>query len=154
VTPPRTDRGSEAMHSFTRLYLVLPLFVLIVFFQRGTAQTPPEEMVSTSTGVYTSEQATRGEETYMSICVTCHPAGTYTTPLFRNTWNGRPLADLFALVSDTMPKHEPASLTPKAYAQVVAYLLQINEAPAGKVELAADADALKKIRIEMPVDKK
>ena len=49
-----------------------------------------------------------------------------------------------------MPKQEPASLTPQEYAQLVAYLLKINEAPPGKDELPADADALKKIKIEMP----
>jgi hypothetical protein len=35
---------------------------------------------------------------------------------------------------------------PKEYAQVVAYLLKINEAPAGKEELPPDAEALKKIK--------
>jgi hypothetical protein len=48
-----------------------------------------------------------------------------------------------------MPKNDPASLTPGEYAQVVAYLLKINDVPAGESELPADSDALKKIRIEM-----
>ena len=44
----------------------------------------------------------------------------------------------------------PASLTPAEYAQVVAYLLKINDVPAGEHELPPDSEALKKIRIEMP----
>jgi mono/diheme cytochrome c family protein len=132
--------------------VIVAAAVALSISPRGIAQAP--DVVGTSTGVYTAAQATRGEETYMNICVACHPAGTYTTPAFREKWNAQLLSELFALVSDTMPKQEPASLTLKEYADVVAYLLKINEAPAGKDELPADAAALKKIRIEMPVDKK
>jgi hypothetical protein len=35
---------------------------------------------------------------------------------------------------------------------VVAYLLKINGVPAGETDLPADAEAMKKIRIEMPGD--
>ena len=143
----------------TRLILAYTLLLLAALAQRGTAQTASVQangdVVSTAAGVYTVAQAVRGEETYMNVCVACHPAGTYTTPAFRTNWHGRPLSDLFTHVSETMPKQEPASLSAKEYAQVVAYLLKINDAPAGKTELASDIDALKKIRIEMPVpDKK
>lgn len=138
------------MRLSTRLFLFSTAVLVAVIGQRGTMQTPPEDTVSTSTGVYTAEQAKRGEETYMSICVGCHPAGTYTTLAFKNSWNGRPLADLFTLVSETMPKQEPASLTKKEYAQAVAYLLKINDVPAGKTELPEDVAALKKITIEIP----
>lgn len=116
----------------------------------GTAQEPAAEKTSTAAGVYTAEQASKGEETYMSNCVGCHPAGTYTTPAFKNHWNGRQLSELFALVSETMPKQEPASLTPKEYAQALAYLLKINDVPTGKTELPTDLEALKKIKIEIP----
>jgi cytochrome c5 len=143
------------MHSIKRWFLVSSFIFVVAFMQRGTAETPAQEIVSTSTGVYTAAQAVRGEETYMNICVSCHPAGTYTTPAFRTAWHGRPLSDLFTQVSETMPKQEPASLSEKEYAQVIAYLLKINDAPAGKTELPAEIDVLKKIRIEMPVpDKK
>ena len=87
----------------------------------------------------------------MSICVSCHPRGTYATPAFRTTWTGRPLSDLFDLVREKMPKNDPASLTPEEYAQVVAYILKINDAPAGEHELLPDSEALKKIRIELRV---
>jgi len=104
---------------------------------------------TTTAGVYTAAQATRGEETYMGICVACHPRGTYSTAAFRTSWSGRQLSELFDQVKDKMPKNDPASLTPAEYAQVVAYLLKINDVPAGESELPPDSDALKKIRIEM-----
>ena len=143
----------------TRLIVASTLVLLAALVQRGTAQSAPipanGDGVSTDAGVYTAAQAVRGEETYMNICVACHPAGTYTTAAFRAHWHGRPLSDMFTHVSETMPKQEPASLSTKEYAQVLAYLLKINDAPAGKTELPSDIEALKKIRIEMPApDKK
>ena len=86
----------------------------------------------------------------MAICVACHPRGTYSTAAFKTAWTGRPLSELFDLVREKMPKNDPASLTPAEYAQVVAYLLKINDVPAGEHELPPDSEALKKIRIEMP----
>jgi mono/diheme cytochrome c family protein len=105
---------------------------------------------STMGGVYTAPQAIRGEETYMGVCVACHPAGTYKTAAFKAAWKGRPLSDLYDEVREKMPKNDPASLTPAEGAQVVAYLLKINGVPAGEIELPGDREALKKIRIEMP----
>ena len=102
------------------------------------------------TGVYSAAQATRGEETYMAICVACHPRGTYTTTAFKTAWTGRPLSELFDLVKEKMPKSDPGSLTPAEYAQAIAYLLKINDVPAGEHELPPDGEALKKIRIEWP----
>ena len=119
----------------------------------AAAQKPPAKVVTTSSGVYTSGQASRGEQTYMSICVSCHPPGTYTAPAFREKWNGAPLSELFGLIRHTMPKQEPASLTPEEYADVVAYLLKINGAPTGKQELPPDDKVMKKIRINMPQSK-
>ena len=113
-------------------------------------QAPAAKVVSTSSGVYTSGQASRGEQTYMSICVSCQPKGSYTAPAFRDKWNGALLSDLYGFISTSMPKMEPGSLEPEEYAQVLAYLLKINGAPTGKGELPADAKALRRIRISFP----
>jgi mono/diheme cytochrome c family protein len=131
------------------------LFVVgLGFSSIGAVQkAPPPKVASTSSGVYTAGQASRGEQTYMSICVACHPAGTYTAPVFRDKWNGVPVADLVGLIRETMPKTDPGSLAPEEYVDVVAYMLKINGAPAGKSELPVDDKALKKIRISMPRSK-
>ena len=86
----------------------------------------------------------------MSICVGCHPAGTYSSEAFKATWSGKSVGDLFDLISETMPKNEPASLSPQEYAQVVAYILKLNGVPAGKTDIPTDSERLKQIRIEMP----
>ena len=133
----------------TRMLTAIGL-IFLGALTNAVAQAPAAKRVTTSSGVYTTQQAAEGEQTYMNICVACHPPGTYTAPAFRDKWNGAPLSDLFGLISHTMPKQEPASLEPQEYAAVVAYMLKINGAPSGKKPLPADANALKRIQISMP----
>jgi hypothetical protein len=47
-----------------------------------------------------------------------------------------------------MPKNDPGSLAPEDVADVMAYLLKMNQMPVGSAELPPDADSLKKFRIE------
>jgi S-disulfanyl-L-cysteine oxidoreductase SoxD len=134
--------------------VISSLLMLCLVVTRGAAQKPPPpKVVSTAAGVFTSAQATRGEQTYMSICVSCHPKGTYTAPAFRQKWNGSALSELYGFVSTSMPKMEPGSLEPEEYAQVIAYLLKINGSPAGKSELSTDVKALRRIRISFRTTK-
>jgi mono/diheme cytochrome c family protein len=116
---------------------------------RGAGQnagTP--DGITTQTGVYTAEQAAAGERVYSTTCVACHTSDSYTNPAFLAKWDGRPLSELFGLISETMPEDIPASLTPKEYTDVLAYLLKINRMPDGKRELPADAEKLKAIRFQ------
>jgi len=138
-----------------RSSLVLSVVGLIAAGVAASAgpQAPPAKVVTTSTGVNTTGQASRGEQTYMNICVACHPPGTYTAAAFRAKWNGAPLSQLFGLVSTTMPKEQPGTLEPDEYAEVIAYLLKINGAPPGKTPLPTDIAPMKKIRIVMPADR-
>jgi S-disulfanyl-L-cysteine oxidoreductase SoxD len=130
--------------------VLLSIAAMSVRAAHQTGAVISDGMQSTMGGVYTAPQAIRGEETYMGVCVACHPAGTYKTAAFKAAWKGRPLSDLYDEVREKMPKNDPASLTPAEGAQVVAYLLKINGVPAGEIELPGDREALKKIRIEMP----
>jgi hypothetical protein len=148
---------SERCYGFTRVRALFFAFIAmaaVVFVHADQSGTPvaAQDMQSTMSGVYTAPQAARGEETYMGVCVACHPAGTYKAAGFRGNWKGRPLSDLFDQVREKMPKNDPASLSQQEYIQLVAYLLKINDVPAGETELPADNDVLRKIRIEMPGD--
>ena len=111
---------------------------------------PSLRSVTTASGVYTAAQATRGEQTYMNVCVSCHPVGTYAAQAFRDKWNGAPLSKLFDFVAESMPKSEPGSLDTQDYVHVIAYILKINGAPPGKTPLPADSAALEKIRLYLP----
>ena len=102
---------------------------------------------STQSGVYTTEQAARGQDTYATLCTGCHTAATHTGAAFQH-WDGHSVLDLFGYVSTKMPKNEPGSLEPEQYADLVAYLLKLNQMPVGPTELPTDTTVLGRILIQ------
>ena len=124
----------------------------------GVAQqmTPPSR--STRDGVYTTEQAKRGEDQYQLNCSSCHGAeltgGDTGSPLlgsdFVSNWAGRTIADLFEYTRNQMPKDSPGRLSRQQYADVLTYILSANKYPAGESELKSDADSLQETRFETP----
>jgi len=128
--------------------------------------TQAQSPASVWDAVYSTNQSRRGEALYKRDCAPCHGEsleGNAQTdrgqrlermlpPLsgdvFKGTWNGRPLSDLFDKIRKTMPRDEQGRLTPKDTAEILAYLLKFNEFPAGKTDLPADASALTEIQFE------
>ena len=130
--------------------------LIVVAAVSGAARAPQDKpapprasALTTASGVYTAQQAMRGEQTYSSTCISCHPPGWYSLPAFKDKWNGLPLSKLFDVVTETMPKNEPGSLTDKEYVDAIAFILRANRMPAGKTELPADPAALRRIKIEI-----
>src|SRR6185503_17372297 len=101
----------------------------------------PAPMRSTLAGVFTAEQATRGEGIYASMCRSCHSGQTHSVA-FKTNWSGRPLWKLYDFVHDKMPRDDPGSLRQEEYVAVVAYLLRLNGMPSGAAELRSEAAAL------------
>ncbi|HSP67319.1 MAG TPA: cytochrome c [Bryobacteraceae bacterium] len=107
-------------------------------------------------GVYTSEQAQRGEALYTRQCARCHGAqltgGEAAPPLaggdFLANWNGLTVGDLFERVRISMPADRPGQLTRVQNADILAHILRANQFPAGQSELEQQAEVLKQIRIE------
>ena len=104
-------------------------------------------------GVYTAEQATRGQVVYRARCASCHGnnlEGRTGPPLagtdFLANWDTQPLLELADKIRKTMPKDETDRLTPKESADVLAYVLQIGKYPVGRAELAMDDAALKAVK--------
>lgn len=107
-------------------------------------------------GVYTSEQAQRGEALYTRQCARCHGAqltgGEAAPPLaggeFLANWNGLTVGDLFERVRVSMPADRPGQLTRDQNADILAHILRANQFPPGKSELVQQTEVLKQIRIE------
>jgi len=115
----------------------------------AAAQKPSVPLVKSSLvdGVFTDEQAERGREAYAEACTYCHRddlSGNEdgAPPLrgsgFLGRWTDRPLSELSFVIRETMPQDDPRSLTANQCADIVAFLLKRNGAPAGKVELPPD----------------
>ena len=107
-------------------------------------------------GVYTEEQAKRGETVYGKECASCHSdtlmggggASALTGGTFLSNWNGLSVGDLFERIRKTMPQGSPGKLTKQQGADVLAYILSFNKFPAGKTELQRQVEFLKEIRFE------
>ena len=120
------------------------------------AQAPEAESRSVWDGVYTEDQAKRGEAIYRKECAACHGAmltgGESAPPLtggpFLANWNGLTMGDLFDRIRKTMPQTNPGRLTRQQDADILAFMLSVNKFPAGKTELYRQSEMLKEIRFE------
>jgi cytochrome c5 len=138
-----------------RFLALLGTTVCCMFFPRrdaaaqATKPVPcPRDTLTTNSGVYTTQQAVRGRDVYAGFCKSCHTPESHTGPLFHAVWDKRFMSELFSFVRDRMPKNEPGSLSDQEYADVIAYLLRMNQMPVGARELPSDTVALRTIRIE------
>lgn len=122
-------------------------------------------------GVYTAEQAKRGRGQYEKRCVLCHldrGQGLEATPeiagqsleregdpeappiageAFQKKWGGRNAWDLFSTITSTMPVGAPRSLAPQEYADVLAYIFELNKFPGGQQELTSARNRLEPIAL-------
>ncbi len=122
--------------------------LLTMYAHPATAQSGSNrEQQSTLDGVYTVEQARRGEKVAKDVCSACHLRDWFTEILIQS-WAGAPLSMLYELMATTMPQDSPGGLTPQQYADVLAYIFELNELPAGQEELSVDREALRAILIE------
>jgi mono/diheme cytochrome c family protein len=121
-----------------RRYLIV-LLVSSWGLAAGLAQAPP----SVLDGVYTAAQAARGETAYLTHCIKCHEGLEADGPelagrAFIDRWREDRLESLFAFIRTTMPGDKPGSLDDRDYADIIAYVLQVNGLPDGGRELSPD----------------
>lgn len=102
-------------------------------------------------GVYTAEQAARGEKAYMRSCGGCHRDDAsggddseppLRGPNFAHNWDGGSVAELYDFIATNMPRTRPGSLPLEECVDIVAFLLKVNEMPAGPRELTTDIKTL------------
>lgn len=107
-------------------------------------------------GVYSAEQARRGQARYGELCASCHGdtlgGGESAPPLaggeFLSNWNGLTVGDLFDRTRSTMPQNKPGSLSRETGAEVLAFILSANQFPPGKADLPQQSEVLREIKIE------
>lgn len=119
-----------------------------------TSSTEPAQSVWD--GIYTEEQAARGNALYSQTCAACHAAdlsGGETAPAlagpdFKSNWSGLTVNDLFERIKASMPADNAGSLSRQQTADILAFVFSINRFPAGKSELVREAEILKSIKFE------
>ena len=119
-----------------RAALLTLLAALVVVGMVSVRQT-----AAGSEGMYTAEQAGRGQNVYVSKCSECHDGGIMGPELwgrdFMSAWDGKNVRSLFDAVKGTMPADTPGSLSEGDALDVVAYILRENGQPAGGSPLVA-----------------
>ena len=134
--------------------LSLGAFLVSVSYVAVSAQAKR----SVNEGVYTSDQAKRGEALYKENCSACHgdnlegsgPMPPLAGKDFLANWTGKTVGDLFEKTSTTMPATAPGSLTPEQAADIISFMLSKDMFPAGSAALEAKMEPLKQISIDNP----
>ena len=110
----------------------------------GAAQS--DTLASTRDGIYTEAQSRRGKVVFDGVCAECH-APVYFSQIFPS-WVGTPVSMLFDAIRTSMPEDRPGALSPQQYADVLAYILELNALPPGPRELPPESRQLARILIE------
>ena len=129
--------------------ILVPVFVIFVAAAAVTAQSGR----TVWDGVYTAEQATRGDKLYAERCAHCHGPSlsggegpALVGPLFAGTWEGVMLNELHDRIRQTMPLDNPGVLSRQDTSDIIAYMLKSGTMPAGTTALGTDAAALMQIK--------
>jgi len=128
-------------------------FTFVLLLPIALLALPQDTQRTVWDGVYTGEQAQRGEKVYVEACSNCHGRtleGADMTPAltgggFMSNWDGLTVGDLFDRIRISMPADRPGSLSRQEDVDVIAYILRFNQFPAGKEELPREVLALKQI---------
>jgi mono/diheme cytochrome c family protein len=135
--------------------IAIPAVTLILILANrlaaGQLQTGTSQVAGAPDGrsvwdsVYTTAQADSGKAIYEISCSSCHGSDLngVTAQSLRGDavirdWGADSLGRLYHRMKTLMPRNAPASLSDEQYLNLVAYLLQVNEFPAGTEPLAAD----------------
>ena len=111
------------------------------------AEFPP----SVWDGIYTEQQARRGELAYLQHCASCHGQkldGTDNGPSlaggdFLADWDLTAVGDIVDEMQISMPRNRPGLLSEETNAAILAYILKVNNFPSGNKELPSGADPVR-----------
>ena len=105
-------------------------------------------------GIYTVEQAQRGQVLFTTRCGHCHAEdlGGGEGPAllgdgFRRNWFERTVQSLFTHIQTAMPSDEPGSLSGDEVAALIGFVLSANGMPAGSDLLESEPNLLASILI-------
>jgi len=125
-----------------KLAYICCLIGLIFGASRSINALQPNTTRTIRDGVFTTAQASLGQELFEANCARCHGEdllGANARPLagdaFIRDWGGLTLDQFYERVSN-MPPGAPSSLADTDYLNIITYVLQVNEFPSGVEALA------------------
>ena len=121
-------------------------------WSRGSSDPRSDQEQTVKAGIYSKEQAERGKAVYDKICVACHTfkpsEKSKDNPdlggdAFLTKWDQKTVHELATVIYTTMPNDGSAVITEEQTADVIAFILQQNNFPAGSAAFKWDASARK-----------
>ena len=120
----------------------------------GAREASAQQARSVWDGIYTEQQAQRGEPIYVRECAVCHAVdltGGEATPALRGgeflwRWNGLSMGDLFERIRVSMPQDDPRRVSRRDKADILAFLLLENDFPLGERQLGYRSEMLRQIK--------
>lgn len=142
----------------------LPSIVVVVCMYAGCGAPNPKEnstfteRLNANAGIYLDIQADSVSTLYSTGCAGCHGqkgqgsegGSSLVGTLFQSRWQEKSIGDLFEITKQTMPKNNPASYDDQTYAALVAFMLRLNNFPAGEKSLPSEKKELDLIRYGPP----
>ena len=126
---------------------ILAISAVALLTTTTVARAQGSDVKPASAGVYTENQAVRGDSVFQRTCLSCHTPSFHSDEQFKMNWIGRTVFDLFKLLKTTMPEDNIGGLSDDDYTRVIAYILKLNGFPAGADSLSSDSLAQRRIRI-------
>ena len=135
---------------------LIALATLGAFLPASWAEQTDRPSRSVWDGVYTEEQAKRGDALCSMECASCHgatltggeEAPALAGPAFLANWQSLTVGDLFERVRISMPPNKTGRLSRQQIVDILSCLLKANSFPNGKTELDTKTELLNQIRIE------
>jgi S-disulfanyl-L-cysteine oxidoreductase SoxD len=148
----KTLRARSGITVFLSAMVMAGMFAAV----HESAQAAQEGAKTVSDGVYSADQAKRGQAAYNQACSNCHQmdlSGSDQAPSlaggdFLDRWDAQSVFDLVERVRTTMPADSVGSLNTQSATDIVTYLLQANNFPAGQEELKPDRGGLRTVMIK------
>ena len=129
-----------------------------VFAAALTTTVGAQAARSANEGVFTADQATKGDAVYKEQCAACHgdnlegagPMPPLTGTDFLANWKDKPLSEVYEKIQTSMPATAPGTLSAPQAAETVAYILSMGKYPAGSAALEGKSEALAQIKLDAP----
>ena len=108
----------------------------------AVADAAPADDAGSGNSFFTIGQARRGSGLFRDNCVSCHASSEFTGSSFQRRWRNRAVGDIYEFILYSMPDDNPGGLPEQTYADIIAYMLDLNDFPAGDTELPTSMDTL------------
>jgi len=140
------SKGVISIISTSSVTAATAVVMLMATALAQTVRSEPNQAIGPTVwdGIYSVAQADRGQEAYAAHCGACHgptlmggSAAELAGSRFHNRWAEDSLGALFTYLQSAMPQDAPGSLSERAYLEILAYILRVNDYPSGAAEMTA-----------------